>query len=187
MSYRTYRSVRYRYWCRTEVTEVHGTSIDVVPNLPKCPVPVLMSYRSYLSVRYRYWCRTELNEVSGTSIDVPNLPRCPAPVLPAVWLGTYRTEHTFLCMLFKRYPLGYQLAKKVKNKNAESPWTWKQTNNLHLLGWFLLLRESDSELHILVRSQKQISFVFRQIETGFLCKIGRGDGCLLYTSDAADE
>ena len=52
MSYRTYRSVRYRY-CRTELTEVSGTGIDV-PNLLKCPIPVLMSYRTYPSVRYRY-------------------------------------------------------------------------------------------------------------------------------------
>ena len=41
--------------------------------------------------------------------------------------------------------------------------------------------ESDSDFHILVRSQKQISFV--KIKTGFLCDIGRGDGaravCLL--------
>ena len=39
----------------------------------------------------------------------------------------------------------------------------KKTKNLHFftLAWFL--RESDSELQILVRSQKQISFV--QIET----------------------
>ena len=78
MSYRTYRSVRYRYWCCTEITEVSGTGmkvctgtggtgIHVVPNLPTCPVPVLMSYRTYRSVWYRYWCRTELTEVSGTS------------------------------------------------------------------------------------------------------------------------
>ena len=31
-----------------------GIGMDVVPNLPKCPVPVLMSYRTYQSVRYRY-------------------------------------------------------------------------------------------------------------------------------------
>ena len=66
MSYRTYRSVRYRYPCRTELAEVSGTGIDVVQNLPKSPAPVLMSYRTYRSVWYRYWCRTELNEVSGT-------------------------------------------------------------------------------------------------------------------------
>ena len=40
MCYRTYRRVRYRCWCRTELTEVSGTGIDVVLNLPKCPVPV---------------------------------------------------------------------------------------------------------------------------------------------------
>ena len=114
MLYRTYRSVRYRYEglyryrryqypYRTELTEVSGTGIDVVPNLcidvvpnlPKCPVPVLM-YRTYRSVRYRYWCRTELTEVSGTGIDVvPNLSKCPVPVL----MYRYRYQH--------RYRLGY--------------------------------------------------------------------------------
>ena len=65
MSYRRYRSVRYRYeslyryrryryGCRTELTEVSGTGIYIVPNLPKCPVPVSISYRTYRSVRYRY-------------------------------------------------------------------------------------------------------------------------------------
>ena len=39
----------------------------------------------------------------------------------------------------------------------------------------ILLCESDSELQITVRSQKQNSFV-QQIETGFLCEIGYGDG-----------
>ena len=57
-----------------------GTGVDVVPNLPKCPVPVLC---------------TDHTEVSGTGIDVPNLLKCPVPVIiPAVCLGTYRTEHT---------------------------------------------------------------------------------------------
>ena len=58
--YRTFRSVRYWYRCCTDPgtksgTDVHtgsgGTDIDIVPNLPKCPVPVLMSYRNYQSVR----------------------------------------------------------------------------------------------------------------------------------------
>ena len=40
MSYRTYRSVRYRD--------------DVVSNLPKCPVPISRLCRTYRSVRYRY-------------------------------------------------------------------------------------------------------------------------------------
>ena len=55
MSYPTYRSVRNRYGRRTERTEVPGTGIDVVPNVPKYQaVPVLMLYRTYQSVRYRY-------------------------------------------------------------------------------------------------------------------------------------
>ena len=99
MSYRSYRRVRYRYWRRTEVTEVPGTGIDAVPNLTKCPVPVWksvpvpavpvsISYRSYRNVRYRYWRRTEVTEVSGTGIDVvPSLPKCPVPVIPAVYTG----------------------------------------------------------------------------------------------------
>ena len=45
-----------------------GTGIDVVPNLPKSPVPVLIDV-------------------------VPNLPKCPVPQIPAVCLATYRTEH----------------------------------------------------------------------------------------------
>ena len=72
MFYRTFRSVRYRYgWCidtgTNSGTDVHndrgtgGTGIDVVPNLPKCPVPVLMYHG------------TELSDVPGTGIDVvPN-------------------------------------------------------------------------------------------------------------------
>ena len=71
----------------TELTEVSGTGIDAVPNLPKCPVPVLMLYSTYGSVRYRYESlyryrryrypyRTEVTEVSGTGIDVQNLPKC---------------------------------------------------------------------------------------------------------------
>ena len=74
MSHRTYRSVRYRYWCRTETTEasVTGmkvctltgcTGIHVVPNLQICP---LMLYRTYRSVPYRYWYYTKLAEESVT-------------------------------------------------------------------------------------------------------------------------
>ena len=48
-------------------TGTAGTGIDVIPNLPKFPVPVLMSY---------------LTEVFGTGVDVlPNLPKFPVPVL----------------------------------------------------------------------------------------------------------
>ena len=91
MSYRTYRSVRHRYRCRTGLTKVS------VPDLPKCPVPVLMLYRNYQSVRYRYEslyryrryrypCRTKVTEVSGTGVDaIPKLPKCPVPVISAVY------------------------------------------------------------------------------------------------------
>ena len=57
--YSTYR--RCRYGCRTELSGVCGTGIDVVPNLSKCPVPVMTvchsTYRTYRSVRYRYFRR----------------------------------------------------------------------------------------------------------------------------------
>ena len=79
-----YRYSRYRYECRTELTEVSGTSIDVVPKLPRCRYRYESLYRYR---RCRYPCRTELTEVSGTDIDVvPNLPKCPIPV----WMS-YRT------------------------------------------------------------------------------------------------
>ena len=48
-----YRYSRYRYGRHTEITEVSGTGIDVVP---------------------------ELTELSGTGIDVPKLPKCPVSV-----------------------------------------------------------------------------------------------------------
>ena len=63
-----YRYSRYRYGYRTELIEVSGTGVDVVLSLPKCPEPVLMF--------------------------VPKLPNCPVLVIPAVCLGTCRTEHT---------------------------------------------------------------------------------------------
>ena len=69
MSYRTYRSVRYRYWCRAELTEASGTCTDVVPNLPKCPVSVIPAEYTAGIPRYRR-------------------------NIPSVCLGTYRTEHT---------------------------------------------------------------------------------------------
>ena len=50
----SYRYRRYRHPYRTEVTELSGTGIDVVPKFPKCSVPVLTSYPSYRRVRYRY-------------------------------------------------------------------------------------------------------------------------------------
>ena len=83
MSYRTYRSVRYRYGYRTELTKVSGTGIDVVPNMPNCPVPVLMSHRAYRNVWYRFCCRTELTEVCDKGVDVV---RAPVPVPVQTWV-----------------------------------------------------------------------------------------------------
>ena len=52
-------------------TGILGTGIDVVPNLPNVPVPVLMSHRTY--------------RFSGTDIDaVPNLPKRPVLVRKSV-------------------------------------------------------------------------------------------------------
>ena len=102
MSYRTYRSSRYRYRCRTEYTEVAGIGIDVVPNLPNCPVPVLL-YRPYRSV--------------GTGIDaVPNLPKCPVPVL--ILYRTYRSVRYRYKSLYRyrryRYPCRTELTEVSK-------------------------------------------------------------------------
>ena len=102
MSYRSYRSVRYRYLWRTQVTEVPSTGIDVVPILPKYPVPVLMSYRTYRCVRYRYPCRTDITEVSGTGIDVvPNLPKCPVPVTYRRYASVRTVPNTHLISLLR--------------------------------------------------------------------------------------
>ena len=81
MSYQSHRSVRYRYPCHTELTEVSGTGIDFVPNISKCPVP---------------------------AIDVvPNLPKCPVPVIlqciPPVCVGMYRTEHILAILYTPRH------------------------------------------------------------------------------------
>ena len=95
MSYRTYRSVPYlydnlylyrwyRYPCLTELAEVSGTGIDASPNLPKCPVPVLMlcrNYRSGMKVS---------TSTGGTGIHMaPNLPKCQVPELMSY--RTYRS------------------------------------------------------------------------------------------------
>ena len=135
LMYRTYRSVRYQYWGCTELTEVcgtgmkvctgtGGTGIDDVPNLMKCPVPVLMSYRIYRSIQYRYWCGTELTEVSGSGIDdVPDLPKCPVPVLYRIYRSIqyrYRcgTELICVCLLIMISPK--QMKTKVKKKLTQS-------------------------------------------------------------------
>ena len=75
MSYRTYRSVRYRYWC-TELTEASGTGIDVVPNLPKCPVPVIPAIYTggmprYVPYRTRPWPLVWTSSVGYTWKYIP--------------------------------------------------------------------------------------------------------------------
>ena len=89
--YKTFRTVRHRYrFCNdtgtNPGTDVHtgtgGTGIDVVPNLPKCPVPVLMPYRTYGSVRRSYQ--------THRSVRYRQYRR----YAPPVCLGTYPTEHT---------------------------------------------------------------------------------------------
>ena len=47
-----YRYARYRYCYRTELTEVSGIGIDVVPNLPKRPVPVISAVYTRGMPRY---------------------------------------------------------------------------------------------------------------------------------------
>ena len=121
MLYRSYRSVRYRYRCCTDTgtnsgTDVHtgtgGTGFDVVPNLPKCPVPVLMD-RTYRRVGTDMKVCTELTEVFGTGIDaVPNLPKCPVPVLMD---RTYRSVRYRYKSLYRyrryRYPCRAELTE----------------------------------------------------------------------------
>ena len=54
-----------------------GTGMDVVPTLPKCPVPVLLLM----------WYRTF--EVSATGIDVvPNSTKCPVPARKSLPVST---------------------------------------------------------------------------------------------------
>ena len=111
---RPHRYRRCRYWRRSEPTEVSGNGSDIVPNLPKLPVPVWMFYwtcrsdrkryeRLYRYRRYRYPYRTELSKVSGTGISVvPNLPNCPVPVTPALYIGgtpRYVPYRTHLCKI----------------------------------------------------------------------------------------
>ena len=89
MSYRTYRSLRYRYSCHTELTEVFGLGIHVIPNLPKCPVPALVSYRTF--------------EVSGIGIDVP----VPVPALVQTWMHKPAVFVQSIPGISRRYPLRY--------------------------------------------------------------------------------
>ena len=83
-----------------------------MPNLPKCPVPVLMD-RTYRRVGTDMKVCTELTEVFGTGIDaVPNLPKCPVPVLMD---RTYRSVRYRYKSLYRyrryRYPCHTKLTE----------------------------------------------------------------------------
>ena len=143
-------------------TGTGGAGIHIVPNVPKCPVPVFMPYRTYSIIRYRYWCRTALIQVSGTGNN-------------GVVRGRYASIRTVpntpcvaCCSICTHWII---IGKKVKNKNGVSV-NFNKDNNFHIPGWFLC--ESYSELQILVGSVKQILLV--QNETGVMCEIGCGDG-----------
>ena len=82
----------YRYEHRTERTELLGTGMYIVPNVPNFSVPVWRSYRTYRTSRYRYGLlyrhhryryelRTERTELPGTgTVIVPNVPNFSVPV-----------------------------------------------------------------------------------------------------------
>ena len=59
------QNVGYGCGCRTELTKVSGTGMDVVPNLPKCGVRVWMSYRTYQRVGEGYGCFIKLTKGVG--------------------------------------------------------------------------------------------------------------------------
>ena len=125
-----------------------GTGIDVVPYLPKCPVPALMSYRTYRSVGYRYRCRTELTEVSGTG-NTGGIYRGYASVRTVL-----NTPFFACCSKGTLWIINWTKSEKYKRGRRFSLNLKEGKKKKKILGWFLC--ETDSELHILVRSQKQI-------------------------------
>ena len=94
---------------RTYTTTNHTPSSINRRDISALPSAMKQNIARVCSVRYRYGTGTpgtELTEVSDTGMDVvPNLPKCPVPVIPAVCLGTYRTEHTRGILLFGRVHL----------------------------------------------------------------------------------
>ena len=72
------------------LTEVSGTGIEVIPNLLKCWVPVLMSYRTYRNVWYRYYV-------------VPKLPKCAVPVWKSVPVPAVPVSMSYLTHWSVRY------------------------------------------------------------------------------------
>ena len=85
---RVYRYPRYLWWTYPTYRE-SGTSTEVVPNLPKCQVPVSSSYQTVpeCSVGYRARCRTNTSTPGGVVVE--GIP------VSGVYLGE-RTELTYL-------------------------------------------------------------------------------------------
>ena len=100
-----------------------------------------------------------LPKLSGTGVDVPNLPNSPVPVLPAVCLGTYRTEHTLFCMLFKRYPLDYQLTKKVKIKKRTVSLNLNEYQSFAFIGLILMRVRFQASLYFGEVEKTKLDFV----------------------------
>ena len=118
MLYRTYPSVRYRYeslyrhrWYRypyrTEPTEVSGTFIDVIPNLPTCPVPVTPAVYNggmplYVPYRTYQW----------TSVCVE---RTHYPIRNSAWNSFFPVSCYCRCSLlyqgmhYRTYPILYSI------------------------------------------------------------------------------
>ena len=123
--------IRDRYGWYTKLTEMSGTGIDVVQNIPKCPVLVSMLYRTHrsvrygheilylyrqyrypchteITVRYRCGCRTERTEVSAIGTDVPILHESPVPVLMSdryrYW-HRYRLGRIYRRCMYRTYPV----------------------------------------------------------------------------------
>ena len=138
--------------------KLSGTVI-VVPNLPKwygCRIDLTEV------VRYRGWC-TELAEQSSTGIT------------GGMSFRTYRTEHTLFCMLFKRYPLDYQLTKKVKIKKRTVSLNLNEYQSFAFIGLILMRVRFQASLYFGEVEKTKLDFVCANWKTCLFCEIGRGD------------
>lgn len=87
---------------RTELTQVSGTGIEVVPNLPKRWIPVLKSHRTSRSVGHRNRILRECSVgYRGRSEPFQDLGRVFTEQIPPVYFGwaCYPTEHTVNCVV----------------------------------------------------------------------------------------
>ena len=105
MPYRTYRRFRYPYWCRTELKEVSGNDIDVVPVPVPVPVPAPAPVETWVHVPVVYFFRAYTVFHGGSRLRSKYFE-----------LVALTTPWEVLCMLFKRYPWDYQPGKKKLKK-----------------------------------------------------------------------